>query len=132
MLLTYIPQILAIFPQIDFFYVKNNQILNITYYAGNALGWKLTERYGSRAIRVGGCGMDMIWATIYNFNMTMARLENKVGDHSDNFFKDNYSETIIFKTLTRPRCLFYKNLILIFTKILFLQGRTPKPPALSM
>jgi hypothetical protein len=56
---------------ISVFYVKDNQILNITYYAGNALGWKLTERYGSRAIRVGGCGMDMGFHLVYTLARTI-------------------------------------------------------------
>jgi len=65
---------------ISVFYVKNNQILNITYYAGNALGWKLTERYGSRAIRVGGCGMDMGFHLVYTLARTIYKsTENNHG-----------------------------------------------------
>ena len=50
--------------------VKGLQILDITYYASVVLGWKLTEVNGSRALRVGGCGMDMGFHTVY----TLARV----------------------------------------------------------
>jgi hypothetical protein len=50
--------------------VKGLQILDITYYASIVLGWKLTEINGSRALRVGGCGMDMGFHTVY----TLARV----------------------------------------------------------
>jgi len=39
--------------------VKDNRLVNITYYTAHALEWRLTEVNGSRVMRVGGCGMDM-------------------------------------------------------------------------
>ncbi len=65
---------------ISLFYVKNNELINITYYAGLALGWKLTERYGSRAIRVGGTGMDMGFHLVYTLARTIYKsTENNHG-----------------------------------------------------
>lgn len=56
---------------ISLFYVKDNQILNITYNAGLALGWRLVDRNGSRAVRVGGCGMDMGFHLVYTLSSTL-------------------------------------------------------------
>jgi hypothetical protein len=56
---------------ISLFYVKNNELINITYYAGLALGWRLVERNGSRAIRVGGAGMDMGFHLVYTLARTI-------------------------------------------------------------
>ena len=39
--------------------VCEGQLCDITYYAAAALGWKLTDTNGRRAIRVQGAGMDM-------------------------------------------------------------------------
>ena len=41
------------------FIVQGEDIVNITYYAAHALGWRLSESTGSRAIVVNGTGMDM-------------------------------------------------------------------------
>ena len=49
---------------------KGGQILDLTYYASVVLEWPLVEKNGSRAIRVGGCGMDMGFHTVY----TLARV----------------------------------------------------------
>jgi hypothetical protein len=49
---------------------KGGQILDLTYYASVILDWPLVEKNGSRAIRVGGCGMDMGFHTVY----TLARV----------------------------------------------------------
>jgi hypothetical protein len=39
--------------------VKDNRLVNITYYTARALNWTLRDVNGSRVMRVGGCGMDM-------------------------------------------------------------------------
>lgn len=49
---------------------KEGRILDLTYYASVVLGWPLVEVNGSRAIRVGGAGMDMGFHTVY----TLARV----------------------------------------------------------
>ena len=38
---------------------NGEEVIDITYYAAHALGWRLVERNGQRAIRVQGGGMDM-------------------------------------------------------------------------
>jgi hypothetical protein len=49
---------------------KEGRILDLTYYASKVLDWPLVEVNGSRALRVGGCGMDMGFHTVY----TLARV----------------------------------------------------------
>ena len=49
---------------------KEGKILDLTYYASVVLGWPLVEVNDSRAIRVGGAGMDMGFHTVY----TLARV----------------------------------------------------------
>ena len=39
--------------------INGDKLQDITYYASYALGWRLVERNGQRAIRVQGGGMDM-------------------------------------------------------------------------
>jgi hypothetical protein len=58
---------------ISVFYVKDNQILNITYSVAKAMGCKLVERNGSRAIKVGGCGMDMGFHLVYTLSSVLYR-----------------------------------------------------------
>ena len=50
--------------------VDGDKIQNITYYVAQALDWPLVEKNGSRVLRVGGCGMDMGFHTVY----TLARV----------------------------------------------------------
>jgi hypothetical protein len=50
---------------------KGGQILDLTYYASIVLGWKLVEVNGSRALRVGGCGMDMGFHTVYTLSSVL-------------------------------------------------------------
>lgn len=49
---------------------REGRILDLTYFASVVLGWPLVEKNGSRALRVGGCGMDMGFHTVY----TLARV----------------------------------------------------------
>jgi hypothetical protein len=49
---------------------KEGRILDLTYFASVVLGWPLVEVNGSRALRVGGAGMDMGFHTVY----TLARV----------------------------------------------------------
>jgi len=44
---------------LSLYIVKDNRLVNITYYAAHALEWRLVDVNGSRVMRVGGCGMDM-------------------------------------------------------------------------
>lgn len=65
---------------ISLYIVKNNRLVNITYYASQALGWKLVERNGYRAIRVGGAGMDMGFHTVYTLSSVLYRGTVEEGD----------------------------------------------------
>jgi hypothetical protein len=47
---------------------KDGKILDLTYYAGIVLDWPIVEVNGSRALRVGGCGMDMGFHTVYSLS----------------------------------------------------------------
>jgi len=51
--------------------VKDNRLVNITYYAAHALEWPLREVNGSRALRVGGAGMDMGFHTVYTLSRVL-------------------------------------------------------------
>jgi hypothetical protein len=65
---------------ISLYVVRNNELFNITYYASVALGWKLVERNGSRAIRVTGAGMDMGFHTVYTLSSVLYRGTVEEGD----------------------------------------------------
>jgi hypothetical protein len=58
---------------LSLFVARDGEIMNITYYAAHALGWRLVERSGYRAIRVGGCGMDMGFHTVYTLSSVLFR-----------------------------------------------------------
>lgn len=58
---------------ISLVYVKDGQLYNVTYSAALALGWPLSERSGYRAIRVGGCGMDMGFHLVYTLSSVLFR-----------------------------------------------------------
>ena len=52
---------------------KEGKILDLTYYAAIVLEWPLVEVNGSRALRVGGCGMDMGFHTVYTLSSVLFR-----------------------------------------------------------
>jgi hypothetical protein len=52
---------------------RGGQILDLTYFASVVLGWPLVEKNGSRALRVGGCGMDMGFHTVYTLASVLFR-----------------------------------------------------------
>jgi len=53
--------------------VKDGKILDLTYYAATVLDYPLVEVNGSRAIRVGGCGMDMGFHVVYSLSSVLFR-----------------------------------------------------------
>lgn len=59
---------------------KEGKILDLTYYASILLGWTLVEVNGSRALRVGGCGMDMGFHTVYTLSRVLFREEGSTKD----------------------------------------------------
>lgn len=52
---------------------------DITYYVARATGDPINMKSGSRAIRVGGCGMDMGFALVYNLSCVLYGYEDKGG-----------------------------------------------------
>ena len=59
---------------------KEGKILDLTYYASIVLDWPLVEVNGSRALRVGGCGMDMGFHTVYTLSRVLFREEGSTTD----------------------------------------------------
>jgi hypothetical protein len=59
---------------------KDGKILDLTYYAAILLEWPLVEVNGSRALRVGGCGMDMGFHTVYTLASVLFREEGSTKD----------------------------------------------------
>jgi hypothetical protein len=58
---------------------EGNDITDITYYASHALGDKLIESKGHRAIRVSGCGMDMGFHLVYNLSSVLFNGQERAG-----------------------------------------------------
>ena len=52
---------------------KNGKIVDLTYYASIVLDYPLVEVNGSRAIRVGGAGMDMGFHVVYSLARVLFR-----------------------------------------------------------
>jgi hypothetical protein len=59
---------------------KDGKILDLTYYASVVLDYPLVEVNGSRAVRVGGCGMDMGFHVVYSLSRVLFRDESPIGD----------------------------------------------------
>lgn len=59
---------------------KDGKILDLTYYAAAVLDYPLVEVNGSRALRVGGCGMDMGFHIVYSLSSVLFR---KAGESAD-------------------------------------------------
>ena len=49
---------------IDLYYIKDNRPYRITWAAAKALGWTYDAK--REALKVGGCGMDMGFHTVYS------------------------------------------------------------------
>lgn len=60
---------------ISLFVARDGEINDITYYAAHAIGWRLVERNGRRAIRVSGTGMDMGFHLVYTLSNIVYRGE---------------------------------------------------------
>jgi hypothetical protein len=58
---------------------SEGRISDITYYAADALGDRLIERNGFRAIRVNGCGMDMGFHLVYNLSSVLFHGQDRAG-----------------------------------------------------
>ena len=58
---------------------QGNDLVDITYYAAQALDDKLVERNGYRAIRQHGGGMDMGFNLVYNLSSVLFRGKDRAG-----------------------------------------------------
>ena len=58
---------------------NGDEVIDITYYAAHALGDKLIESKGHRAIRVNGCGMDMGFHLVYNLSSVLFTGQDRAG-----------------------------------------------------
>jgi hypothetical protein len=56
-----------------------NDITDITFYAAQALGDKLVESKGHRAIKQNGCGMDMGFNLVYNLSSVLFAGQERAG-----------------------------------------------------
>ena len=58
---------------------NGDEVIDITYYAAHALGDKLIESKGHRAIRQHGCGMDMGFNLVYNLSSVLFTGQDRAG-----------------------------------------------------
>ena len=61
---------------LNLFTVNEGQIVELTYYAAHALGWRLVERDGFRSLRVEGVGMDMGFHTVECLSFALFGIDN--------------------------------------------------------
>jgi hypothetical protein len=60
--------------------VRDGRIDDITFNAAHALDYPLVEVNGSRAIRVGGAGMDMGFHVVYSLSSVLFKDLDRAGD----------------------------------------------------
>ena len=70
---------------------KDGKILDLTYYASILLDWPLVEVNGSRALRVGGCGMDMGFHTVYSLSRVLFRVEGQISPDAGYVLNHNWA-----------------------------------------
>ena len=58
---------------------KEGETIDITYYVAHALGEKVSESKGHRAIKVSGCGMDMGFHLVYNLSSVLFAGQERAG-----------------------------------------------------
>lgn len=58
---------------------QGEEIIDITYYAAQAMGDNPIESKGHRAIRVSGCGMDMGFHLVYNLSSVLFHGQDRAG-----------------------------------------------------
>lgn len=79
---------------ISCFIIHNGQMQSITFDAARVLGYPIREVNGSRAVHVGGCGMDMGFHLVYNLGRYLfpdgfKLAENQYGRNGDKTGFDN-------------------------------------------
>jgi hypothetical protein len=69
----------GMFRTISLVVALDGKMQDITYYAAQALGERLIETNGRRAIRQNGCGMDMGFNLVYNLSSVLFKGEERAG-----------------------------------------------------
>lgn len=67
---------------ISLFVVEGDTLRNITYLAAQALGERVRDSHGQRAIRVSGCGMDMGFHLVYNLSWALYSTGDLAADNA--------------------------------------------------
>ena len=97
--------------RIKFYTIKNDELYYLTYNIGVLLG----ENVNNDGLLAKGCGMDMIFDTLYNANYVAFRLENgndaKQSADSCNSYLFNTNYNSLQNTLDRWRCFYCRHLL---------------------
>lgn len=56
---------------ISLYFIKDGSMIGISYQVSRLLDMPLKEQQGSNCVRVGGCGMDMGFHTVYNIGRVL-------------------------------------------------------------
>ena len=62
------------------FIAQGSEIINVTYYSAHALGWRLTDTNGHRAIVVNGTGMDMGYHLVSSLSSVLFAGQDRAWD----------------------------------------------------
>lgn len=57
--------------QVRLYFTKGDEIIDITYWSAKALGWGYAGDWYREGVRVSGCGMDMLFHTVYSLSYAM-------------------------------------------------------------
>lgn len=57
--------------QVRLYFTKGDEIIDITYWSAKALGWGYAGDGYREGVRVSGCGMDMLFHTVYCLSYAM-------------------------------------------------------------
>lgn len=60
----------GMFRRVKLFITKNGEIVDVSYWAAKALEWSFKDGYDG-GIGVSGCGMDMLFHTVYSLSYAM-------------------------------------------------------------
>lgn len=55
--------------RISFYVIKHNKLIGLDWYIGKVLGYK--RNYNNEGLVVGGCGMDMGFAVVYELGLSL-------------------------------------------------------------
>jgi len=67
--------------KMNFYYINDNDLVYCNDLIEIIAGYKRDKNH---CIIVGGCGMDMVFSVLYNFNMSLVHKDDIKQSHSDN------------------------------------------------